>query len=168
MIEQKCVICGKKFLRKKSQVILGGGNYCSNKCRFIGRKNGKNVLCSFCGKEVYRSSKELKRSKSGEYFCSKKCLFAQIYKKYEGHPNWTGGFHAEYRKKLIKYGKSGNSCLLCNENNFKILVAHHIDKDRSNNSIHNLVWLCHNCHFLVHHYREEEKQLARILHGKAM
>jgi hypothetical protein len=26
---------------------------------------------------------------------------------------------------------------------------------RANNAIENLVWMCHNCRFLIHHYPEE-------------
>ena len=28
---------------------------------------------------------------------------------------------------------------------------------RKNNSVSNLIWLCHNCHHLVHHYKNETK-----------
>lgn len=167
MTEKVCIICSKKFLRKKSQILLSGGKYCSNKCRFVGRKNGKNIICSVCGCEVYRSSKELKRSKSGKYFCSNNCLLRWLYKKYAGQSNWKGGFFTEYRKKLVRnsIGKQ-TDCLLCKENNLKMLVAHHVDKDRLNNSVSNLRWLCHNCHFLVHHYKKEEKELYQKLHDK--
>ena len=165
MIECLCKICSKKFLRKKSQVILGGGKICSDKCRFEARKNGKNVSCSYCGIEVYRSQKDLKGSKSGKYFCSNKCLLEWIYKKHGGRSNWKGGLYTEYRKKLIKHSKK-TSCLLCNEDNFKMLVVHHIDKNRKNNLVNNLMWLCFNCHFLVHYYKKEAEILSKKLHDK--
>jgi predicted HNH restriction endonuclease len=27
-----------------------------------------------------------------------------------------------------------------------------VDKNRKNNKIKNLIWLCRNCHFLIHNY----------------
>ena len=129
MLECKCKICGKYFFRKKSQIIYGGGKYCSDACRFVGRKNGKCVLCTTCGVEIYRSSRQLKKSKSGLYFCSKNCLLNWIYKKYNGHPNWKGGFHS-YRPALLK--EKIGSCVLCKEDDIRMLAVHHIDKNRKN------------------------------------
>jgi len=37
----------------------------------------------------------------------------------------------------------------------KVIIVHHIDKNRKNNKLSNLAWLCRNCHFLVHHHEEE-------------
>jgi len=144
--------------------MIGGGNYCSNKCRVLGRKTGKNILCTFCGIEIYKPLGQLKKSKSGNHFCSKSCLFKWIYKKYNGHPNWKGGFFS-YRDKLIKNG-SNRECVLCGEGNLKILAVHHIDKNRKNNDLKNLVWLCHNCHFLVHNYKQEEDCFFKKIHDK--
>ncbi|MBI4281264.1 HNH endonuclease [Candidatus Uhrbacteria bacterium] len=38
--------------------------------------------------------------------------------------------------------------------NNRVLLVHHIDENRKNNVLSNLVWLCRNCHFLVHKYNE--------------
>jgi len=37
----------------------------------------------------------------------------------------------------------------------KVLVAHHIDMNRNNNNLSNLIWLCRNCHFIIHNYPHE-------------
>lgn len=166
MLERICKICRIKFFRKKSQIIIGGGNYCSNKCRIIGRKNGKNVLCTFCGIEIYRPLRQLNKSKSGNHFCSKKCLFKWIYKKYDGHPNWKGGIYS-YRDKLIK-NSSKTRCILCEESDRRMLAVHHIDKNRKNNNLKNLAWLCHNCHFLVHNFHQEKNQFFEKIYDKEM
>ena len=167
MLEKVCLICKEKFLRKKSQVILNGGKYCSDKCRHIGKRSGRNILCSFCGQEVYRSLGNLNKSKSGDHFCSKKCLLDSISIKYDGHPNWKGGRFSSYREKLIKNDKNFK-CFLCREDELRMLAVHHIDKNRLNNSLENLIWLCHNCHFLVHHYKKEQEKLFNKLHDKKM
>jgi hypothetical protein len=41
-----------------------------------------------------------------------------------------------------------------------MLAVHHLDEDRANNAVDNLVWMCHNCHHLIHHYPEESTAFA--------
>jgi 5-methylcytosine-specific restriction endonuclease McrA len=55
-------------------------------------------------------------------------------------------------------------CNRCNDNDQRILAVHHIDKNRSNNELSNLMWLCHNCHFLIHNFPDETKNFI-ILQG---
>lgn len=160
-----CNSCGKKFKRKKSQIKLAVKHYCSISCSEQGRRKGRDVLCSTCGIEVYRPLKQINGSKSGKYFCTKKCLLRWIHKKHDGHPNWKGGKHV-YRNILIKSDPNKIFCLLCKESNLLMLVVHHLDKNRLNNNINNLVWLCHNCHFLIHNYLVESKKLSSILYAK--
>lgn len=161
MLERVCKVCSIRFLRKKSQILYSGGNFCSNKCRTLGRRTGKYTQCSFCGIEIYQSLSQLKKSKSGNHFCSKGCLFKWIYNKYDGHPNWKGGHH-NYRDKLKKITKIP-ICHYCGEKDQRMLVVHHIDKNRKNNSLNNLVWLCHNCHYLIHNYEQEKNKFTRKL-----
>jgi hypothetical protein len=165
MLECVCEICNKEFPRKKSQIKLALKHYCSRFCAGKGRKNGRGVLCTSCGMETYRSLKNLNGSKSGKYFCSQRCQLQWISKINDGHPNWKGGSFS-YRQRLSRESNIKVNCVLCYENDLRMLAVHHIDKNRLNNSLKNLVWLCHNCHFLVHHYKEESKELNQILHGK--
>jgi predicted HNH restriction endonuclease len=46
-------------------------------------------------------------------------------------------------------------CVLCKVSDKRILAVHHKDNNRKNNKVENLVWLCHNCHILVHHFGED-------------
>ncbi len=157
-----CNFCEKEFKRKRSQIKLAVKHYCSITCSEKGRRNGKNVLCSTCGLEVYKPLKALKGSKSGEYFCTKKCLLKWLTKVDHEHPNWKNGSFS-YRQRLFREKRVESICVLCAENDSRMLAVHHIDKDRSNNSVKNLAWLCHNCHFLVHHYKKE-RDLFKKLH----
>jgi 5-methylcytosine-specific restriction endonuclease McrA len=52
---------------------------------------------------------------------------------------------------------------LCGEGDIRMLAVHHIDQDRKNYKVENLVWLCHNCHHLVHHYEVERRRLMEAL-----
>ena len=156
----KCLICGKEFYVKPSHQKLGWGKYCSAFCRTKSQLNGKTVQCFICDKNVYRSLKDLRSSKSQKFFCGKKCqtiwrnsvLYSGI-----NHVNWKHGKSA-YRRILRSTGKK-EICTLCRIDDVRIIIVHHIDKDRENNTIENLIWLCQNCHYLVHHFNEAQARL---------
>lgn len=150
-----CSFCNRKFKRKESQIKSAIRHYCSVYCSEQGRKRGKIVRCFVCKKTTYKKLKALKLSKSGEYFCSHKCsnIFIGRGQRAENHPNWAGGIFSY--KNLLKRTDLKKECILCGKNDSRILCVHHLDKDRGNNKISNLVWLCRNCHFLVHAYRKE-------------
>ncbi len=75
---------------------------------------------------------------------------------YDEHPNWKGG-EASYKTHLRRSGRK-ERCERCKEVDPFVLVAHHMDMNRKNNDLKNLVWLCRNCHFLLHHYSEEKEK----------
>jgi len=137
------------FYVKPSHKKKGWGKYCSAICRTKSQFNGKRLKCEICKKEVYRSKSKLDSSKSGKFFCSKSCqtLWRNSLFVAEKHSNWTDGISAYNRiLKNDKYPK----CLLCNLVDERVLVVHHKDHNRHNNGLSNLVWLCYNCHRLVH------------------
>lgn len=158
MPQVKCHFCTNDFYAKPSWLKNGYGKYCSIKCRSEAQRNGNKFNCFICNKEVYRSIKGQRTSKSGKFFCSKSCQ--TIWRNsvlYTGvnHPNWING-ESSYRDKMIR-SKQLQICSRCNLNDFRILAVHHKDRDRKNNDLSNLIWLCHNCHFLVHNFFEEKK-----------
>lgn len=70
----------------------------------------------------------------------------------EDHPNWRGG-ESSYRR-VMNASERDKKCTLCLTKDYRVLAVHHIDKNRKNNDLSNLSWLCHNCHYLVHHFEE--------------
>jgi predicted HNH restriction endonuclease len=52
--------------------------------------------------------------------------------------------------------------LSCKIRMAKVLAVHHLDHDRNNNNVSNLVWLCFNCHFLVHNDKDFEKKFTKV------
>jgi hypothetical protein len=46
--------------------------------------------------------------------------------------------------------ETDDSCAICGIRGIGVLTEHHIDADRSNNTYHNLIVLCHNCHHAHH------------------
>ncbi len=151
----KCLSCSKIFHAKPNRIARGWGKYCSQACKHIGFKTGDTFECGTCGTKIYRSLKNQSRSKSKTYFCSKSCQTLWRNKLYvgESHSNWLHGM-ASYRQRLERSGRK-MVCSRCGTNDRRILVVHHRDKNRKNNTIKNLLWMCHNCHYLIHHYKSE-------------
>lgn len=152
MASLTCVVCKKEFKRKPSLIKRGGGRFCSNTCHFASKRTGKYIACSWCSAQVYRKPRLLRLSKSKKYFCDKSCQTKWRNQYFSGplHTNWTTGEHS-YRSAIKRAGKEVK-CEVCDVTDERILAVHHKDRIRTNNDPSNLAWLCHNCHFLVHHY----------------
>jgi len=161
MVLVLCEFCKKGFYTKPSWVRYGR-KYCSIKCQRLGSRKGKNVNCAWCGKEVYRPLKNIKRTKSGKLFCSRLCAIAWIASEHqtEKHPNWKTG-EKSYRY-ILERAERPKECEYCHNRDEIILAVHHVDRNRKNNASDNLSWLCHNCHFLVHHYVHEKKRWLKV------
>jgi hypothetical protein len=162
MPKVNCKICNKSFYTKPFSLKMGWGLFCSKECHYLFMKKGHEIKCEICNKTVYKSIAQLKKSKSGKFFCSKSCQTVWRNQQYVGsnHKLWKGGLGVNYRKLLTKENKK-IFCRLCKERDKRILAVHHIDKNRTNNKINNLVWLCHNCHYLVHCDNLEKQQLSK-------
>jgi len=152
MPQKKCKVCGKEFYVKPYHLKLnrGHGQFCSRQCRRIRQKRGKFIPCYICGKKIWKKPKEIKNSKSGKFFCGKSCQAKWRNKEFSGekHPNWKNGENVY--KRIMKESGTTPICANCKIKNKKVLVIHHKDHDRKNNKIENLVWLCRNCHYLIH------------------
>ncbi len=147
----KCLNCSKDFYAKPRHIKIGWGKYCSQPCSFEQMRTGKIFTCEVCGKNIYRSKLEIKRSRNGRFFCNKSCF--AIWKNAhillgEKNGNWKGGENS-YRQIMLR-NDIKPICANCGINNVKVLVTHHIDQIRKNNMVSNLQWLCRNCHYLVH------------------
>lgn len=148
-----CKICGNRFYAKPRHIKIGWGKFCSDRCKFIGQRRGKFVNCDYCGKSLYRSPKELLKSKSGLYFCSRSCHASwrnENIRIGESHPNWQTGI-STYRKLLLK-NTNKLKCENCSISDIRVLIVHHKDENRSNNRLENLALLCRNCHYIRHEF----------------
>ena len=158
VITVTCRFCKKKFQAKPSWIAYGNAKFCSRECQHRAYRKGKTVNCFICGKAVYKALRSLKRT--SKYFCSKSCQTRWRNTFFSGpkHANWKGGNSIAYRGLLIKQNIP-KICHLCKTSDFRVLAVHHRDENRKNNDVKNLMWLCHNCHFLIHHYDEEREKL---------
>jgi len=151
MISKRCIVCGKEILIKRWHAEQGWGKYCSKKCQSKAQVNGRWVFCNNCGKKIYRTPKDFKRSQSGKFFCCVSCHCIWENKHHrsgENAPNWITGRTA-YRA-LMKRSGVEQKCGTCGIDDKRVLVVHHRNLNRKNNKPDNLVWLCRNCHCLAH------------------
>lgn len=164
MPQTTCKKCNKRFSAKPYFLKKGYALYCSRPCYYASVQHGRQVACDTCGAFVYRGLKQIRHSKSEKYFCSKSCQAIWRNHHYVGnkHRLWKGGRSVHYRKILMN-SHTKPICLLCDTKDKRIIVVHHIDEDRSNNSLANLAWLCRNCHHLVHYDTLEKQRLTKLL-----
>lgn len=83
---------------------------------------------------------------------------------YKDYPeNW------KWLTKQLKL-KHDNRCELCNAENGKphwrtnskvVLTVHHIDSDKTNNNVMNLIVLCQRCHLRLDLYKHIKKRKSR-------
>ena len=151
MPDRKCKICNKGFYTKPYHVKKGWGKYCSVKCRTKAQFKGRWVECSSCGKKVWRTPKDFKRSVRNKFFCSVGCHCIWENKNVRfgtNAPNWISG-ETSYRD-LMRRHNVPFKCARCGISDKRVLVVHHKDANRRNNSIDNLERICCNCHAILH------------------
>ena len=152
-----CKICDARFYPRLSHVKKGWGIYCSRNCKNIGTRVRQKVFCFICNKEVMKTVTQLNHSKSGKFFCNKSCQTKWRNTEFIGskHANFKDG--SKTYQTILKRHKVPQICAYCREKDVRVLATHHVDENHKNNDINNLVWLCHNCHLLVH-YDKVKKQ----------
>ena len=82
----KCEQCQKTFLVEKHEInkVLTGRRkkkieykFCSKECSYVSQTTSKTIACKQCGKSSKKQLRELKKSKTKNFFCSQSC--AAIY-----------------------------------------------------------------------------------------
>lgn len=142
-----CNNCKKEFLKAQRFIKKSKNNFCSPECHKEGsRKERVIVNCEFCGKKKEITPYDFKVAKTKKFFCSKnhQRLAQFSHNGIDYHCNYTNG---EYNYRKVAFRRLPNKCELCGyDEDIRILEVHHIDSDRSNNIIENLMILCPNCH----------------------
>ena len=148
-LKVKCNICGHEWELSANQVLYGKqrGNVFGGcpACKWT------TIKCSYCGKVVPKLKSRL-RSDSGKYFCSNNCK-----NYYNNTVTININDSTAYRRNAFL--KQPHKCALCNwDKDERILQVHHIDEDRNNNDLSNLIILCPNCHqyLTLHLYSLDE------------
>lgn len=137
--DSTCLMCDKKFHIKPYAKTRGRGKYCSKKCYNKARS-------------MWMSDKSYNPAYKVDF-------------KLEKNPNWNGGTSFKQYpigwnntfKEQIRY-RDEYKCQICgvheNECNCKLNV-HHIDYNKDNLDLHNLISLCHSCHSKTNYNRDK-------------
>ncbi len=143
----ECAVCCTQVLSRKDQLR----KYCSRECSAEGRKDEIEARCGYCGRRVKKARSKFLKSKSGLVFCSREHkdwaqrLDSQIR---EIQPPHYGDGRTTYRERALReYGPKCRGCGYCELEG--MLDVHHLDGDRSNNILSNLIVLCVFCHALT-------------------
>lgn len=101
-----------------------------------------NKSCPVCNSIFTITEKD-----NNQTVCSRSCSNT-YFRSGKNHPNYTTGA-SSYRSRALAF--FGSKCCECGFDKEEVLQVHHIDKNRQNNDLSNLIVLCANCHLLKHH-----------------
>lgn len=147
----RCKTCGHEWSLSPSSIMPNNVRQHS----FLGCPECKyqEVECSYCHKKFKRLKSQLEKdNKTGYVYCSKECGNRH---KNEKATNLKDG--TAYRRNA--FNAYAHKCAICGyEEDERILEVHHLDENRENNKIENLVILCPNCHkkLTLHLYSYQE------------
>jgi hypothetical protein len=149
--ELPCEYCGVLFKKPNKFLRTSKHNYCSRNCNSLARRSRVIVVCAQCGKHTHRATSRMKSSKSSIFFCSRACKdkaqrIGGIKAIQPPHYGCGNGMY-DYRRRAVEH--YGCKCAFCNVTEIGMLDVHHIDENRGNNVIGNLIVLCANHHVLV-------------------
>lgn len=177
-IDVTCEYCGKQD-RVISSRIQGNHYLCSDKCarKFFVNPRTK-VLCQNCGEE-FEYVKDW--FKSERKFCSNKC-FGEYRAKHDlakgkNASNWRGGksfeeygigFNNEL-KELVRT-RDNRTCQECGFHEDELgytLNCHHLNYDKKDHRMSNLISLCRSCHAQTNFNRTDwQRYYYKKLHKK--
>jgi len=120
--------------------------FCSVECQHATKRI--RVSCAYCGKTFEKKKSALKNSRSGLFFCCRehKDLAQRIDSGILEIEHYKDGYTCYRERALLQYGEQ---CENCGFDDVRSIDVHHIDENRDNNDIDNLIVLCCNCHALV-------------------
>lgn len=125
------------------------------------------LICDYCGKQFSRSPSKIQNSKSGLQFCCRECKDAAQRLENNFQALWPShygnGKQIHYRARAFQ--EYEHKCTNCGWNeDADILEVHHIDENRENNDLKNLMILCPICHrkLTSHKYVLFNKKIVKI------
>jgi len=146
-IQINCEYCGKLFWKAYKVYKITKHHYCCQECSKQGSKERIKLNCLFCNKEFEKVKSKITKHN----FCCRKCKDQA--QRIESNiktlqPSHYKNGECAYRDKA--FNTYVHKCFNCGYDEYKeALEVHHIDGNRENNDVGNLMILCANCHTLV-------------------
>ena len=113
-------------------------------------QNRTTVKCAYCNKEFIKKKKKKKNSKSGLFFCCRE--HKDLAQKINAGESFKSIRPTHYKNGIGTYRENAffeypHQCAVCSwKEDEDVLEVHHIDENRENNNISNLIILCPICH----------------------
>lgn len=155
--DKQCINCGKLFKSTSKK-----RKYCSRDCAGIGNRKRIYKICPICENEYFVINAIVKKNIA----CSRDCASKvhSIRMRRDGNPAWLGGVpkngypikFSEELKEQVRLRQS-YKCVLCynrRRSELEALSVHHIDYNKNNNDIRNLIALCRHCHARTNYNRK--------------
>ena len=141
-MKRKCIYCSKEY---STRTINQHERACP-----INPENKKICKLDSCDNIITSIEKRA-------IFCSHKCANTFIgikYRTLENHPLWKGGEfgHVNLRKK--------ECCKICRFD--KVVEVHHLNENRNDNTLDNLITLCPNHHRMIHTKKYKKEVMALL------
>lgn len=162
--EINCLQCNKVILPTTSLQ-----KFCSHKCGNLYKVEKQSIKCDHCGKQYLKIPSNI----FNRNFCNKKCRTEfqnshpeTMHSYIDGRARLNCKYPIEFSRQLRnKIRKDyNNECVVCKSHPIdKALSIHHIDYDKKNNSLTNLVPICTNHHMKTNFNREYWKQYFDVM-----
>lgn len=140
-VVNKCLQCSVEFISKKTPTKPQ--SFCSKICALKSRKNRINRICVECNEVFDITPSRLNEKENRGKFCSRRCMIKRW-----NRESLKAQKPGSYRQNAWKVFEK--KCYDCGFAEPSVLVIHHIDGNRHNGAIENLIPVCHNCHCLRH------------------
>jgi len=158
-----CDHCAQPFSKPNNEINrsirLRRKQYCSHACSGLARsalprvQSEPNTICAFCGKTFYKKKSSKNSTKNNVYFCCRahKDQAQRIGGIKEIMPPHYGTATSPSYYRPLAFANYAHECAQCGYNKYPdVLCVHHIDCDRTHNTLDNLVILCPTCHVEIH------------------
>lgn len=183
LVVMRCAVCGADFHVKPMRAATA--KFCSRQCQTIAftidpprPHNGIRLACDFCGASILRTPGRLKPTN----YCSRTCanLAHSLRMRGKGNGRYVHGqapslYPAEFRvvRQSVR-DRDGSRCRKCGmteEDNGYALSVHHVNYQKTDNRMDNLVTLCRWCHGSMHGKPESRERWtmywSRVLSASA-
>lgn len=169
-ITVKCIVHNFEFETRYENVARDNRkHHICPKCQKEDLENGSTKIeceCAYCHSKFKRAPSELKKSKSGLFFCCRE--HKDLAQRIESGDNFNL-IRPEHYDKGINYREKAFrnfdiQCAVCFWNeDIDCLEVHHIDENRQNNDLSNLIILCPLCHkkLTTHKYKLIDKKFIK-------
>lgn len=148
----KCNYCGHIWnIVPHNKLYRSTKFYCPNCGEYANKKQNYSFECAYCKKPIKRVKSDIAKNISGNFYCSIDCGNKHKNEIRKNNGEWD--IIKDYRAKAFQ--EYEHKCTVCNwDEDDRILEVHHIDENRENNAIDNLIILCPTCHrkLTSHHY----------------